>query len=223
MSNRSFHLVTPDILLRAYAAGIFPMAESADAQGLHWFDPPVRALIPLDAFHVPKRLARTLRKKPYEIRLDTSFNAVMRACAAPVLGRSTTWINDEIIRLYTALFRRGHAHCVEAWKDGELVGGLYGVSLAGAFFGESMFSRETDASKIALVYLVALLKECRFTLLDTQFQTPHLTQFGTFEVTRANYHHLLEAALRQPSRIRLPADWDHLAAGVCAAGGAAGA
>jgi leucyl/phenylalanyl-tRNA--protein transferase len=211
MSNRSFHLVTPDILLRAYAAGIFPMAESADAQGLHWFDPPVRALIPLDTFHVPKRLARTLRKKPYEMRLDTAFGAVMRACAAPAPGRATTWINDEILRLYGALHRRGHAHSIEAWEAGELVGGLYGVSLGGAFFGESMFSRKTDASKIALTYLVALLKDCHFTLLDTQFQTPHLTQFGTFEITRANYHHLLEVALKRPARIRRPVDWDHLA------------
>lgn len=211
MSNRSFHLVTPDILLRAYAAGIFPMAESADTSGLHWFDPPVRAVIPLDTFHTPKRLKRTLRKRLYEMRLNTAFPAVMRACARPAPGRTTTWINDEIMRLYTALFRRGHAHCVEAWEGGELVGGLYGVSLGGAFFGESMFSTKTNASKIALVYLVELLKYSGYTLLDTQFQTSHLAQFGTFEVTRANYHHLLAAALKQKAKMQLPPNWDQLA------------
>nr|MDP9128202.1 leucyl/phenylalanyl-tRNA--protein transferase [Pseudomonadota bacterium] len=171
MSNRSLHLITPDILLRAYAAGIFPMAESADATELHWFDPPIRALIPLDTFHVPRRLARSLRKKPYAIKLNTAFGAVMRGCAAPGKGRETTWINNEIARLYGKLFARGHAHSVEAWDGDALVGGLYGVSLGGAFFGESMFSLKSDASKIALVYLVALLQANHFALLDTQFQT----------------------------------------------------
>ncbi len=214
MSNRSLHLLTPDILLRAYAAGIFPMAESADATQLHWFDPPVRALIPLDdSFHVSKRLKRTLRQKPYTIKLNTAFGEVMHACAAPAPARDATWINHEIISLYTTLHWRGHAHSVEAWNGKDLVGGLYGVSLGGAFFGESMFSRKTDASKIALVYLVTLLRYCGFTLLDTQFQTEHLAQFGTFEVTRANYLHLLAGAIKQPAKLTLPTDpdWDHLA------------
>jgi leucyl/phenylalanyl-tRNA--protein transferase len=210
MSNRSFYLVTPDTLLRAYAAGIFPMAESAQATELHWFDPPVRALIPLDTLHVPKRLRRTIRKKPYEVRLNTAFDGVMRACAAPAPDRSTTWINAEILRLYNALHRRGHAHSVETWQDGKLVGGLYGVSLGGSFFGESMFSHKTDASKIALVYLVALLRASGFTLLDTQFQTTHLAQFGTHEITRANYHHLLKESIKLKTRLQQPADWDYL-------------
>ncbi len=146
MSNRSFYLVTPDTLLRAYAAGIFPMAESAQATELHWFDPPIRALIPLDEnFHISTKLRRTLRKRPFEIRLNTAFDEVIRACAESVSERTTTWINGEIRRLYNALHWRGHAHSIEVWDGGELVGGLYGVSLGAAFFGESMFSRKTPA------------------------------------------------------------------------------
>jgi len=220
MSNRSLHLLTPDILLRAYAAGIFPMAESAEATELHWFDPPVRAIIPLDdSFHIPRRLKRTLRQKPYTIKLDTAFGQVIRACAGSAPGRTTTWINREIVSLYTTLHWRGHAHCIEAWDGKELVGGLYGVSLGSAFFGESMFSRKTDASKVVLVYLVALLHHCGFTLLDTQFQTEHLTQFGTHEVTRANYLHLLADAVKKPAQLKLPAhpDWDHLVGGLAGA------
>jgi leucyl/phenylalanyl-tRNA--protein transferase len=200
------------MLLRAYAAGIFPMAENANATELHWFDPPVRAIIPLDAFHVPKRLRRTIKKHPYIIKFNTAFSHVIRSCAAPDHGRTTTWINREIVSLYVTLHWRGHAHSVEAWDGKELVGGLYGVSLGSAFFGESMFSRKDDASKIALVYLVALLKQSGFTLLDTQFQTEHLAQFGTHEITRANYHHLLADALEKPRRLSLPTDpdWNHL-------------
>jgi len=190
------------------------MAESAEASELHWFDPPVRALIPINGFHLPKRLARTVRQKPYEVRLNTDFDNVMRGCAAPSRDRETTWINTKILRLYNALHWRGHAHSVEMWENGMLIGGLYGVSLGGAFFGESMFSRRADASKIALVYLVALLRYCGFTLLDTQFQTPHLAQFGTHETTRANYHHLLKEALKKPAHLRKPPDWDHLAGGL---------
>jgi leucyl/phenylalanyl-tRNA---protein transferase len=212
VSNRSLYLLTPNVLLRAYAAGIFPMAESAEATELRWFDPPIRAIIPLDGFHTPAKLKRHIKKKPYTIKLDTAFNKTMMACAEPVPGRTTTWINKEIIGLYTTLHWRGHAHSIEAWDGNELVGGLYGVSLGSAFFGESMFSRKTDASKIALVYLVALLKYCGFTLLDTQFQTEHLAQFGTHEITRANYHHLLESAVQKKARLKLPSkpDWDHL-------------
>jgi leucyl/phenylalanyl-tRNA--protein transferase len=219
MSNRTLHLLTPDMLLRAYAAGIFPMAESANATELHWFDPPVRAIIPLDTFHIPKRLKRTLKQRPYVIKFDTAFSQVIRACATPDHGRSTTWINREITSLYVSLHWRGHAHSIEAWDGKELVGGLYGVSLGSAFFGESMFSRKDDASKISLVYLVALLKHCGFTLLDTQFQTAHLAQFGTHEITRANYHHLLTHALEKPCKLKLPTnpanpDWDHLVTGL---------
>jgi len=213
MSNRSLHVLTPNILLRAYAAGIFPMAESADATELHWFDPPIRAIIPLDeTFHVSTRLQRTIRKVPYTIRLDTAFDSVIRACASPAPGRDTTWINREIIDLYCALHWRGHAHSIEAWDGKDLVGGLYGVSLGAAFFGESMFSRKTDASKIALVYLVNLLRTYKFTLLDTQFQTTHLTQFGAHEVTRQNYHHMLGTATKKNVSLATPVDpsWDQL-------------
>ncbi len=172
------------------------MAESAEATELSWYDPPVRALIPLDErFHVPHRLARTIRQKPFHVTIDTAFEATIRACAAPAEGRETTWINEEIIRLYCALHRMGNAHSIEVWDSGELVGGLYGVSLGRAFFGESMFSRKTDASKIALVHLVNSLRECEYTLLDTQFQTPHLARFGTFEIARSAYHLLLGAAV----------------------------
>lgn len=216
MANRLFYRITPDILLRAYAAGIFPMAESAHSYELHWFDPPIRAVIPLDEnFHVPNRLRRTIRKRPYKITFDAAFDQVIRACAAPAKGRTTTWINHTILDLYSVLFRRGFAHSIEAWDGKELVGGLYGVNLGGAFFGESMFSRKTDASKITLVYLVALLRHSGFTLLDTQFQTEHLAQFGTHEITRANYHHLLAGALKQGIKLAPPSaiEWDHLAAG----------
>ena len=223
MSNRSYR-ITPDILLRAYAAGIFPMAESAEAHELHWFDPPVRAIIPLDnSFHVPRRLIRTIRQRPYKITLDTVFLEVVKGCAASVEGRETTWINRAIIDLYIALHRRGHAHSIEVWDGGELVGGLYGVSLGSAFFGESMFSKKSNASKIALVYLVAILRACDFTLLDTQFQTEHLARFGTIELTRANYHHLLAEALPRQVSLETPINWDYLAAvaGTVAGAGAA--
>ena len=191
------------------------MAESASATELHWFDPPVRAIIPLDeGFHIPRRLQRTLLKKPFTVKLDTQFTEVMRCCAAFREDRQTTWINREIISLYSALHYRGHAHSIEVWDGPQLVGGLYGVSLGHAFFGESMFSKKTDASKIALVHLVILLRASGFTLLDTQFQTEHLRQFGTYEVTRANYHHFLANALRKPGKLAAPLnpDWDHLVA-----------
>lgn len=212
MSSRTFQL-TPDTLLRAYAAGIFPMAESAASRELHWFDPPVRAIIPLDnRFHVPRRLRRTIHKQPYSIRFNTAFGDVLKACAAPAEGRQVTWINSELIELYGTLHRRGHAHSIEAWRDGKLVGGLYGVSLGKAFFGESMFSIALDASKISLVYLVSLLRHNGFTLLDTQFQTEHLSQFGTIEITRANYQHLLSMAMNKQPILELPdeSDWNHL-------------
>ncbi len=191
------------------------MAEHAMSQELRWFDPPLRAVIPLDhRFHVPRRLRRTIRQQPYNIRLNTAFGEVIRCCAAPTQERSVTWINREIIGLYTTLHHRGFAHSVEVWDRHELVGGLYGVSLGSAFFGESMFSRRPDASKIALVYLVALLRDCSFKLLDTQFQTDHLAQFGTLEITRANYQHQLSKAIKTQNKLALPenSDWDHLVA-----------
>jgi leucyl/phenylalanyl-tRNA--protein transferase len=189
--------LTPEILLHAYAAGIFPMAEAADDPELFWVDPTRRGIIPLDAFHVPRRLARVLRQNRFTVRCDTAFAAVMQGCAGASETRPSTWINDEILQLYGALFARGNAHSLECWLDEKLVGGLYGVSLGAAFFGESMFSQVTDASKVALVGLVARLRAGGFRLLDTQFLTPHLAQFGGIEISRARYHRLLAEALRQ--------------------------
>jgi len=188
--------LTAQILLQAYASGIFPMAEAADDPELFWVDPKRRGILPLDAFHVPRRLRRAIRRGVFEVRCDTAFEAVMRGCAEASEMRPTTWINEEIVRLYTELFERGAAHSVECWCGGELVGGLYGVSLGAVFFGESMFSRVTDASKVALVHLAARLAQGGYRLLDTQFLTPHLAQFGGVEVTRARYHRLLADGLR---------------------------
>ena len=182
-SNR----LTPDLVLHAYAQGIFPMAERREDKTLFWVSPEQRGIIPLDMFHVPNRLARTVRSDRFSVTSDLAFVDVMKACAAPAPGREESWINAEILRLYTALHASGHAHSIEAWRDGRLAGGLYGVTLGAAFFGESMFSRETDASKVALVHLVARLIDGGFVLLDTQFITQHLLQFGTIEIPRADY------------------------------------
>jgi leucyl/phenylalanyl-tRNA--protein transferase len=187
--------LTPEILLRAYAAGVFPMAESADDPELFWVDPRRRGILPLDAFHVARRLRRVVRRQIFEICCDSAFEGVIRACGEASEKRPNTWINDEIVRLYAGLFARGAAHTVECWRNGELVGGLYGVSLGAAFFGESMFSREADASKVALVHLVARLRLGGFRLLDTQFLTPHLARFGGIEISRAYYRRLLAEAL----------------------------
>jgi len=187
--------LSPDLLLRAYAAGLFPMAESAEDPDLFWIDPDPRGVLPLDRFHLPRRLKRTLRSGQYEVRVDTAFDAVMRGCAEPTEMRPKTWINEEIFRLYGALYEQGYAHSVEAWRAGELVGGLYGVALRGVFFGESMFSRSPDASKVALVHLVARLVKGGFRLLDTKFVTDHLRRFGAVEIPRADYHQQLERAL----------------------------
>jgi leucyl/phenylalanyl-tRNA--protein transferase len=210
--------LTPAILLQAYAAGIFPMAESADDPELFWVDPTRRGIIPLDEFHVPRRLTRVLRRGGFEVRCDTAFTEVMQGCAEASETRPSTWINDEIVRLYGALFARGAAHSVECWHQGDLVGGLYGVSLGAAFFGESMFSRASEASKVALVHLVARLRLGGYRLLDTQFVTPHLAQFGAVEISRARYHRLLAEALGY--RAAFPRD---LPAGLGAGGVAAGA
>lgn len=187
--------LTPEILLRAYAVGLFPMAERRDDPTLFWIEPEKRGILPLDGFHVSRRLRRTVRSGLYEVRCDTVFTDVVRSCAAPGRNRDDTWINDEIVALYGDLHELGRAHCVETWQDGELVGGLYGVSLGAAFFGESMFSRARDASKVALVHLVARLIKSDYTLLDTQFVTDHLTQFGVVELPRAGYRQILSDAL----------------------------
>lgn len=187
--------LTPEILLRAYAVGLFPMAERRNDPTLFWIDPEKRGILPLDGFHVSRRLRRTVRSGRYEVRCNTAFDDVVRACAAPGPNREDTWINDEILSLYGDLHALGRAHCVETWLDGELVGGLYGVSLGAAFFGESMFSLARDASKVALVHLVARLVKGGYKLLDTQFVTDHLTQFGVVELPRAGYRELLSEAL----------------------------
>jgi len=187
--------ITPQVLLKAYACGIFPMAESAEDNALYWIEPERRGILPLDHVHVPKRLARTIRGGGFEVKVDNDFEGVIEGCAAPRAGRRSTWINARIRSLYRELFALGHCHTVEVWKDGKLAGGLYGVHLGRAFFGESMFSRIRDASKIALVYLVARLKYGGFTLLDTQFVTGHLAKFGAIEVSRQEFQRCLEAAL----------------------------
>jgi leucyl/phenylalanyl-tRNA--protein transferase len=192
--------LTPELLLRAYAAGIFPMAESGDDPELFWVDPVRRGILPLDGFHLPRRLARTLRANRFEISCDRDFIQVMRGCAEPTSERPQTWINDEILSVYSALHERGFAHSVEARIEDALVGGLYGVTLGGAFFGESMFSRVTDASKVALAHLVAKLKRGGFHLLDTQFVTEHLQRFGAIEISRAQYRRLLAEALETSAR-----------------------
>ncbi|GBD49346.1 leucyl/phenylalanyl-tRNA--protein transferase [Methylopila sp. Yamaguchi] len=189
--------ITPEVLLKAYACGIFPMAESAEDPGLYWIEPELRGVVPLDSFHVTERLARTVRADVFEMRVDTAFEAVLDGCASPAPGRMKTWINGRIRRLYLDLFRLGHCHSVEAWREGKLVGGLYGVRLGGAFFGESMFHVERDASKVALVHLVARLKRGGFSLLDTQFVTDHLRRFGAIETPRRDYHRLLDAAVER--------------------------
>lgn len=195
-------------LLNAYAYGVFPMAQSAEDEELLWFEPTMRGLLPLEGFHVPARLRRTVLQSRFEVRVDTCFREVMRACASNSRpGRETTWISGRIVDLYSELHQRGFAHSVESWQDGRLAGGLYGVSIGGAFFGESMFSFVTDASKVALVHLVGRLKAGDYRLLDTQWITDHLRQFGAFEVPKTRYRMLLEAAVRVPARFdALPLD-----------------
>jgi leucyl/phenylalanyl-tRNA--protein transferase len=197
MASRESALVdiTPEVLLKAYACGIFPMAESAEDPALYWIEPERRGIIPLDRFHVPSRLARTVRSDRFTVAVNRNFDAVLDGCSQPMPGRTRTWINARIRNLYRKLYDRGDCHTVEVYQDGELVGGLYGVSLGRAFFGESMFHRTRDASKVALVHLVARLKAGHYRLLDTQFVTEHLRMFGAVEVSRPAYHKLLDAAL----------------------------
>ena len=187
--------ITPEVLLKAYSCGIFPMAESAEDPALYWIEPERRGIIPLDRFHVPDRLARTVRSTRYAVFVDRDFDAVIDGCAEPSAGRARTWINTRIRNLYRKLYERGDCHSVEVYDGAALVGGLYGVSLGRAFFGESMFHLARDASKIALVHLVARLKAGHYRLLDTQFVTEHLQTFGAVEVSRPVYHKLLDAAL----------------------------
>jgi leucyl/phenylalanyl-tRNA--protein transferase len=198
MSRRMVE-ITPDLLIRAYRAGFFPMAETRDGDRLYWLDPELRGILPLDGFHIPRRLLRTVQSGPYTVTADQDFPGVIQGCAEPRPGREDTWINAQIEALFTDLHRSGHAHSVETWHQGRLVGGLYGVALGGAFFGESMFSRATDASKVALVHLVARLRLGGYTLLDTQFVTSHLTRFGAIEIPRDRYKRLLAAALEVPA------------------------
>jgi leucyl/phenylalanyl-tRNA---protein transferase len=187
--------ITPELLLRAYSVGMFPMSESADDPELFWVEPDLRGIIPLDGFHVSKSLQKAIRKAPLDIRFDTAFDQVVEKCAEAADDRPSTWINQQIKDLYGALHRLGHAHSVEAWEGDALVGGLYGVTLGSAYFGESMFSRRTNASKICLVHLVERLRERGFTLLDTQFTTEHLKTFGAVDIPKAEYGVLLDKAM----------------------------
>ena len=187
-------MIDPDLLLQGYRLGVFPMAMGDNS--IEWFSPDPRAILPLDDFHVPHALRRLMRRRPFAISFDTAFPAVIQACAE----REDTWINQEIIESYTRLHELGHAHSVEAWKENMLAGGLYGVAIGGAFFGESMFHRVTDASKIALVALAEHLRNRKFILLDTQWLTPHLQQFGGIEISRSLYLHLLRRAIDLPRK-----------------------
>ena len=205
---------TVDDLIKCYERGVFPMADSRTDDSVFLVDPDWRGVLPLDEFHIPKRLARTVRAGVFTVRVDTAFEAVVANCAAERPGRTETWISGAIQDLYGQLFRRGLAHSIECWQDGQLVGGLYGVALGGAFFGESMFSRRTDVSKMALVHLVARLKRGGYILLDTQFITQHLAQFGAKEVARAAYRVLLARAVEADGRFyELGGTGDVLAAG----------
>ena len=199
--------ITPEVLLRAYACGIFPMAESADDPTLFWVEPEMRGVIPLEGFRISSRLARTVRSDAFTVTVDTAFKAVIAGCAAPQPGRGDTWINKRIRDLYVGLHGIGHAHSVEAWQNDDLVGGLYGVSLGKAFFGESMFHRVRDASKVALVHLVARLIVGGFELLDTQYVTEHLRSFGAVEIPRRRYTALLDKATKGDADFwKLPID-----------------
>lgn len=183
--------LTPELVLRAYGAGVFPMAEDASSDEIYWVDPRKRGILPLNGFHLSRSLRKRLLRQDYRVRIDTAFSEVLESCA----DREETWINPQIRELFHQLHRMGYAHSVEVWKDGDLIGGLYGLRLGAAFFGESMFSKERDGSKIALAWLVARLRAGRFTLLDTQFTTPHLESLGARLVPRGHYHELLERAL----------------------------
>jgi leucyl/phenylalanyl-tRNA--protein transferase len=205
MSRRTVE-ITPDLMLRAYRAGLFPMAETRRGDRLYWLDPEFRGILPLDGFHLPRRLLRTVLSDAFSVSVDADFAEVIAMCAAPVPGREDTWINRQIEHLFVDLHRLGHAHSVEVRQDGLLVGGLYGVVMGGVYFGESMFSRARDASKVALVHLVARLRLGGFRLLDTQFVTSHLSQFGAMEIPREQYRLLLADAVDAPAKWLGPVD-----------------
>ena len=205
MSARPF-VLTPDLLLRAYRLGLFPMAESRESRTLHWLDPDSRGVLPLHGFHIPRSLMKTLRGRLFTVTADGDFPGTIAACAAQRANRQETWINREIETLFVELHRLGFAHSVETWENGVLVGGLYGAALGGVFFGESMFSTVTDASKVALAHLVARLRLGGYTLLDTQFITTHLARFGALEVPRDVYHTMLAEAVEVPARFPLCPD-----------------
>lgn len=192
--------LTPELLLNAYKNGLFPMAPAADSPEIHWYDPPLRGILPLPDFHISKKLKRTLHKTPWAVTVNRDFPAVIRGCARPAPGRAQTWINAQIEQSYIRLHETGHAHSLEVWDGPELAGGIYGLAIGGAFFGESMFSEKTDASKIALVHLAARLWGRGFRLFDTQFINDHLRQFGAQEIPRAVYKKKLETALQIPAR-----------------------
>lgn len=189
--------ITPKVLLQAYASGYFPMADTAQSAALYWYDPELRGQLPIAGFHVSRRLRKTVRRQRFDITFDRDFSGVIHGCAEPAKGRRQTWINAGIIELFEELHDMGYAHSVEAWRDGELVGGVYGLAIGGAFFAESMFSRRTNASKVALVHLVARLWKQGYVLLDTQFLNDHLLQFGAYEITRAEYKEKLAEALEK--------------------------
>ncbi len=192
--------LTPNLLLNAYASGVFPMAEDRDSSDIYWVNPVRRGIIPLDRFHISRSLARRMRRQDFTTSVNADFKGVVTACA----GREETWINDTIFDLYSTLHTMGHAHSLEIWQDARLVGGVYGVTLGGAFFGESMFSHVTDASKMALAYLVDRLRQGGFSLLDTQFTTPHLIRLGAIDISRTEYTELLEQALQQVATFTRP-------------------
>jgi len=192
--------ITPQILLKAYAAGIFPMAESAEDNALYWVEPEERGIFPLDGLHISRSLRKRVRQRRFDIRIDTAFNDVIAACAEKAPDRKTTWINQRIKSLYGQLYKMGCCHSVECWRQNELVGGLYGVRIGGAFFGESMFSKDSGASKFALHALVRRLDERGYTLLDTQWVTSHLRMFGAYEISRSEYMHRLRLALKLECR-----------------------
>jgi leucyl/phenylalanyl-tRNA--protein transferase len=192
-------VLSPELLLCAYASGVFPMANDRFDPTIHWIEPRRRGILPLEAFHVPKSLRKVIRQARFETRVDSAFAQVIEACAASRPERPRTWLNDELLELYCALHELGYAHSVEAWTGGRLAGGLYGVSLGAAFFGESMFTHQRDASKVALVELVSRLRAGRYRLLDTQFVTDHLRRFGAIEVSRPAYRVLLRDAIESPA------------------------
>jgi leucyl/phenylalanyl-tRNA---protein transferase len=198
MSRRTVE-ITVDLMLRAYRAGLFPMAETRKGDRLYWLDPEKRGVLPLEGFHLPRRLARTVLSNSFAVTVDQDFAGTITGCASPAPGRDDTWINPQIERLFSELYRLGHAHSVESRQGGQLVGGLYGVAIGGVFFGESMFSFARDASKVALVHLVARLRLGGFRLLDTQFVTAHLAQFGAEELAREDYKTQLNQALAAPA------------------------